>query len=75
MSKKHPKKISDQIRIAIDDSGLSRYRIAKDTELDQSALGKFYNGERGLSMESLDRIGVYLGLRIEVDRKNSKKEN
>ena len=34
---------------------------------------KFYNGQRGLSMESLDRLGEYLNLRIVIDRKASRK--
>lgn len=61
--------LSDQIRQAMDDSGFSRYRIAKETGIDQSALGKFYHGERGLSTEAMDAIGEYLGLRIVMDRR------
>ncbi len=64
--------LSDQIRHAMDESGLSRYRIAKDTGIDQSALGKFYHGERGLSTEAMDAIGEYLGLRIVMDRQPKK---
>lgn len=73
MTKKRAMKLTDQIRRAIDQSGLTRYRIAKDTGLDESALSKFYNGSRGLSVEALDRIGEYLKLRIVVDDEQSKK--
>lgn len=62
------KKLTDQVRQAIDDSGLTRYRISQDTGIDESALAKFYNGHRGLSLENLDRLGVYLGLRIVMER-------
>jgi plasmid maintenance system antidote protein VapI len=75
MVKHRPKKISDQIRQAMEDSGLTRYRIAKDIGMNESALGKFYNRERGLSTKMLDRLGEYLGLEI-VQRgrpKHSKK--
>jgi DNA transposition AAA+ family ATPase len=48
----------------MDDSGITRYRIAKDIGMNESALGKFYNGERGLSTTMLDRLGEYLGLEI-----------
>ncbi|NQT39185.1 MAG: hypothetical protein HQ581_16930 [Planctomycetes bacterium] len=68
MAKRRSKKLSDQVRQAIDDSGLTRYRIALDTNIDESALAKFYNGHRGLSMAALDRLGKYLGLRIVMVR-------
>ena len=73
MTKKRSKKLTDQIRRAIDESGLTRYRIAKETCIDESALAKFYNGQRGLSMEALDQIGEYLGLQIVIDNETSEK--
>ena len=73
MPKRNPKKLSDQIRQAVVDSKVSRYRISKDTEIDQSVLGKFVSGERGISMETLDVLAEYLGLRIMMDRKPNKR--
>lgn len=73
MAKREPKKLTDQLRQAIDDSGETRYAIAKATGIDESALAKFYNGHRGLSMDALNRLGEYLGLRIVMDRKPAKK--
>ena len=61
--------MTDQVRQAIDSSGLTRYRIGKDAGLDESTLGKFYHGTRGLSLDNLDRLCEYLGLRIVMDRK------
>ena len=61
--------MTDQVRQAIDDSGLTRYRIAQDAGVDESALAKFYNGRRGLSMANFDKLFEYLGLRIIIDRK------
>ena len=58
------KTISDQIRDAILTASVSRYRIAKDTGVGQPALSRFVHGERGLSIEALDAIGLYLGLVI-----------
>ena len=66
MAKRRTKKLTDQLRQAIDESGVTRYRIAKEAGIDESALAKFYNRRRGLSMDSLDRLGVYLGLTITV---------
>jgi hypothetical protein len=71
MPKKH-RKFSDQIRQAIGDSGESRYRIAKETGLNEAALGKFFHGERGLSMESLDKLAEYLGLEVVTKRRKGR---
>ena len=65
--------MTDQLRQAIDDSGLTRYEIAKQTGIDESALAKFYNGHRGLSMEALNALGTLLQLRITLGRKPSPK--
>ena len=72
MTRKRTKKLSDQVRNAIDNSGVTRYRIAKETQIDESALAKFYNGHQGLSLKALDRLGEYLGLEI-ITRTDSKK--
>jgi transcriptional regulator with XRE-family HTH domain len=62
------KKLSEQVRQAILKAGVSRYRIAKETGVDQPALSRFVHGERGLSIEALDAIGLYLGLSITTSR-------
>ncbi len=61
------------MRKAIDESGESRYAIAKATGIDESALAKFYNGHRGITTDTLDRLGDYLGLRIVMDAKPKQK--
>ncbi len=66
---KKSKKISEQIRAAIDQAGVTRYRISKDTGISESMLSKFMSGDRGLSMEYLDLLGEYLGLEIVTRRK------
>ena len=73
MVKRRSKKMTDQVRQAIDDSGLTRYRIAQDTGIDESTLAKFFHGTRGLSLDNLDRLCDYLGLRIVAERKPAKK--
>jgi transcriptional regulator with XRE-family HTH domain len=73
MAQKRSSLLTDQLRLAIDDSGLTRYQIAKATGIDESALAKFYNGHRGLSMEALNALGVFLQLKITLGRKPSKK--
>lgn len=73
MAKKRPKPLTDQLRQAIDDSGLTRYRIAKETGISEPTLSKFYLGQRGLSMEALNALGEFLQLTITTGRKPDKK--
>lgn len=73
MAKKRTNSLSDQLRQAIDDCGLTRYRIAKETGIGESALAQFYNGHRGLSMEALNALGEFLQLKITLGRKPEQK--
>ena len=73
MAKRRTNLLTDQLRQAIDDSGLTRYRIAKETGISECALAQFYNGHRGLSMEALNALGEYLQLKITLGRKPGKK--
>ena len=75
MAKKRTDTLTEQLRQAIDDSGLTRYQIAKETGIDESALAKFYNGRRGLSMEALNALGECLQLTIHLGRVPNKKGN
>ena len=74
MSTVRSNSFADQIRQAIDDSGETRYRIARGSGINESALSKFYNGHRGLSMRAMDALGEYLGLKIVTER-NVEREN
>jgi transcriptional regulator with XRE-family HTH domain len=74
MGKKRTTLLTDQLRQAIDDSGLTRYQIAKETGIDESALAKFYNGLRGLSMDALNALGEFLQLKITLGRKAGPKK-
>ncbi len=68
MMSKRRAKLSDQIRRAVDDCGQSRYRISKETGIDASTLSRFASGERGLPMNTLDRLADYLDLNITVGK-------
>lgn len=56
--------LSRQIRKAIETSGRTRYSICKELKIPQSTLSRFMSGERGLSMEVLDPLGLLLGLEL-----------
>lgn len=66
---KKMKLVSDQIRQAIDESGLTRYRIAQETGISETTLSLFCNGQRGLPMRTLDTLGEFLELKITLGRK------
>jgi predicted XRE-type DNA-binding protein len=65
--------LSDELRQAIERSGLSRYSIWQQTGIDQGSLSKFMDGERGLGLESIDKLAALLGLHIcTADAKQSR---
>lgn len=60
-------RFSEQLRRAVEQSDLSRYRISKQTGIAQSILSRFVNEGAGLSMESVDKLCECLGLRLVAD--------
>ena len=73
MKKKTKQKLMEQLRRAVADSGKTLGEFSRDTGIDKSALSRFVNGERGLSMEAIDAVGEYLRLRIVADKSKPKK--
>ena len=73
MPMKPPGLLTDQLRQAIDESGLTRYRISKETGISEPSLSKFYLGQRGLSNENLNALGACLQITIHIGRKPEKK--
>ena len=57
-------KLSDQIRRAIDASGVTRYRIAKEIGLDHAVCSRFMADKSGLSVKNLDALADVLGLDV-----------
>lgn len=56
--------LSDELRQAVERSGLSRYSIWQQTGIDQGTMSKFLAGDRWLSEESVDKLAALLGLHI-----------
>lgn len=56
--------LSDQLRDAIRDSGLSVREIGRRADVDPGQLHRFLGQERGLTTDTLDRIAAALGLRL-----------
>ncbi len=64
--KKKRKPLSAQLRLLVDDSELSRYRIAIESDIDHSQLSRFMAGTGRLTTDSMDRIGETLKLELQV---------
>jgi transcriptional regulator with XRE-family HTH domain len=63
------KRFSDQVRDAVDASGMSRYAICKAIGLSQPTMSRFMAGNSGLSMGTLDKLAELLGLSVATRRK------
>jgi hypothetical protein len=64
---------SDQLRQAVRDSSVTRYRLAQVTGIAESTLCLFVRGERGIRLDSIDRLMDVLGLEIGPRRKGKGK--
>ncbi len=55
--------VSDQLRQAIEDSGETLYRVAKDSGVSYPTLHGFVGG-RDIKLSNADKIADYLGLSL-----------
>lgn len=60
------KSFSQQLRVAIEGCGSTRYTLCRSVGISQSALSRFMSGERGLNLSTLDKLAETLGLEIVV---------
>lgn len=72
MTKKTRKKayvpVTQQLREIIAQCGVTRYRIAQETNISEQTLSKFMSGhQKGLSPDALDELGEYLGISLVVE--------
>ena len=74
MPKTKRKKLSEQVRQAVNDSGLTRYRISKETGIGQDTLSRSMTGQRGLTTTALDVLADYLDLNIVVGESTPRKD-
>jgi predicted XRE-type DNA-binding protein len=72
MMDKQRAKLSDEIRRAVDASGLSRYRISKALGIAESTMSRFMAGS-GLSMAYLDALAQLLDLHLVAVKRPKKK--
>ena len=55
---------SEQLRQAIERSGMSRYAIGQAAGIDKATMSRFMAGKVGLSLESIDKIVDVLRLKL-----------
>jgi plasmid maintenance system antidote protein VapI len=60
------KRLSEEIRDAVNTSGMSRYAICKTLGIAEATMSRFMNAKGGLSMEFIDRLAELLGMHIVV---------
>ena len=68
--------ISEQLRAAIQDAagqGLSAYRIAKLLGMQTNNLHHFARGDWGITLDTLDKVGSLLNVRLVVDKRAIKR--
>jgi transcriptional regulator with XRE-family HTH domain len=61
--------MTDVLKQAIQESGLTLYRIAKDTGIVGTSLLRFMQGETSLRLDKADVLADYLGLELVRKRK------
>ena len=59
--------ITEEVRAAIADSGLSLGEIGRRADVPTSVLSRFMREERSITVETLDKIAEALGLRVVVN--------
>lgn len=62
-------KFTEQLRRAIDESGMSRREVCARIGLDESVMSRFMAGRSGLALANVDRLCSLLGLKLAKARK------
>ncbi|MGD0384394.1 MAG: helix-turn-helix transcriptional regulator [Thermoguttaceae bacterium] len=65
--------LTTQLRNAIETSGLSLYRIAKDADIPYAVIHRFANGERQIKIDAADKLANYFGMKLTRPKQVSSK--
>lgn len=66
-------RLIEAIAQAVEASGETRYRIAQESGVSASQLSRLVNGNRGLTVETIERLADYLGYEIALKPKARKR--
>jgi plasmid maintenance system antidote protein VapI len=61
--------MSDILKQTIERSGLTVYKISKETGVSESSLLRFMREETSLRLDMADRLATFFGLRLTLDPK------
>lgn len=64
--------LTEELKDAIDRSGLSHYRLAQETGVTPGAISRFVAGERDLRLETAAKLADALGLELKPKKKPRK---
>jgi len=56
--------VTDQLKKAIAASGLTLYRVAKDSGVPYAALHRFMGGSQSITLATADKLAAYLKLNL-----------
>ncbi len=65
--------LTTQLRGAIETSGVSLYRVAKDSGVPYAVVYRFASGERQIKMDAADKLADYFGMRLTRPKRVSPK--
>ncbi len=63
-------KLTNAIRAAVKASDQTPYAIAKGANVARSQLSRLLSGESGMTVDTIERLADYLGLRITIELKS-----
>ena len=66
-------RLVDSIRQAVEASGKTQYRIAKESGVSAGQLSRLVSGERAMTVNTIERLADYLDLRISIEPKGKTK--
>ena len=67
--------MADELRQAINDSGITHYRLAQETGVTAGVISRFMAGERDLRLETASKLADALGLELKLKKGRRKKES
>ena len=65
--------IADQLRQAIERSGMSRYRVSQLSGISEAVLSRFATGQTDLTLSNTDKLCAALELKVVIESKPAKK--
>ena len=61
--------LAEQLYDAIEYSGLTRYRVAKDAGIDYMVLCRFLDEDRDIRLSTIEKLAAYFGMRFTKPRR------